>query len=91
MPHHGNPFTKGRLFVHFSVEFPSSLSPSVIGSIKAVLPVAAAITLSGEEEECNLADANPNQIGQGSENVRQDEEDEDNGGGGGGQPQCRQG
>ena len=26
MPHHGNPFTKGRLFIHFRVKFPKSLS-----------------------------------------------------------------
>ena len=26
MPYHGNPFSKGRLFVHFRVEFPTSIT-----------------------------------------------------------------
>ncbi|WOG82834.1 hypothetical protein DCAR_0102002 [Daucus carota subsp. sativus] len=41
------PFIKGRLFIHFNVEFPKSgfLSPEKCKSLETVLPVAASSTL----------------------------------------------
>jgi len=57
MPFHGNPFTKGRLFVHFRVVFPTTMPPGAITALKAVLPKAKELTLTGEEEECNMTPA----------------------------------
>jgi DnaJ family protein A protein 2 len=81
MPFQGNPFTKGRLFIHFSVKFPTTLSPSLVTSLKNILPKAPVPMLSGEEEECVLVDVDISQFGQSGDNRRGDatEEDEDDG------------
>ena len=63
MPFHGNPFTKGRLFVHFSVAFPKTLPANAVAAIKAVLPKPTVPMLSGEEEECNMTDVDLSQFG----------------------------
>jgi DnaJ family protein A protein 2 len=83
MPFHGNPFTKGRLFVHFRVEFPSTLSSTAVAAIKGVLPAVAKPMLSGEEEECVLTDVDVSQMGQNDGRGQHDEDDEDEGRGGG--------
>ena len=82
MPFLGSPFTKGRLFVHFSVKFPATLPPDVISALVKTLPKASVPMLSGEEEECKLADMDLSQFGQ-SDAHRHDatEEDEDERGG----------
>jgi len=94
MPHHGNPFTKGRLFVHFAVKFPSTLPQAAVTAIKAQLPLPAQPMLTGEEEECSMRDADLSQLGQGSDGSggarsATDEDDED-GRGGGQRVQCGQ-
>lgn len=40
MPHYGRPFIKGRLYIHFNVEFPESgfLSPEKCRALEAILP-----------------------------------------------------
>lgn len=40
MPHYGRPFIKGRLYIHFNVEFPESgfLSPEKCRTLEAILP-----------------------------------------------------
>ncbi|XP_010535721.1 PREDICTED: chaperone protein dnaJ 3 [Tarenaya hassleriana] len=38
MPIYQRPFMKGKLYIHFSVEFPESLSPDQAKAIEAVLP-----------------------------------------------------
>jgi DnaJ family protein A protein 2 len=84
MPYHGNPFTKGRLFVHFSVKFPSTLPLDAVAAIKSVLPKAPVPMLTGEEEECSMTDVDLAQFGQGDGSRRHDsqlDEDEDERGG----------
>ena len=63
MPFHGNPFTKGRLFVHFAVAFPKTLPANAVAAIKAVLPKPTVPTMTGEEEECNMTDVDLSQFG----------------------------
>ena len=41
MPHHGRPFDKGNLYIHFSIEFPDSLAPAQIQAVRAALPGGA--------------------------------------------------
>jgi len=94
MPYHGSPFSKGRLFVHFRVDFPSSVSPDMCSALLSALPKAKNVELSGEEEECNMTDVDLSQFGQdqgGSYGKNQyDEDDEDDMRGGGGQKvQCQ--
>jgi DnaJ family protein A protein 2 len=91
MPFHGNPFTKGKLFILFKVEFPESLSTAVVNKLKAVLPAPEAPTLTGEEEQCDLKDVDVSQFGQQSHSAHSsatDEDDED-GGRGGQRVQCQ--
>ena len=38
MPMYQRPFMKGKLYIHFSVEFPDSLSPEQCKALEAVLP-----------------------------------------------------
>ncbi|ESW22002.1 hypothetical protein PHAVU_005G118100 [Phaseolus vulgaris] len=38
MPMYQRPFMKGKLYIHFTVEFPDSLSPDQVTAIEAVLP-----------------------------------------------------
>lgn len=92
MPHHGNPFTKGRLFILFKVVFPATMAPGAITALKAVLPKGKSVTLTGEEEECNITPVDLSQFGQGSEGRGASMEafDEDEGGQGGQQKvQCQ--
>lgn len=84
MPYHGNPFTKGRLFLHFQVEFPKALPVATVQALKAALPKPAMPMLSGEEEECNMSEVDISQFGQGqagSHLSATDEDDEDERGG----------
>ena len=93
MPYHGNPFTKGRLFIHFTVDFPKSLPVATVQAVKAALPKPATPMLTGEEEECNLADVDISQFGQGEgrgPKSATDEDDEDDMRGGGQRVQCGQ-
>jgi DnaJ family protein A protein 2 len=84
MPYHGNPFTKGRVFVHFRVQFPTALTPDSVGFILKALPKADIVQLNGEEEECSMSDVDLNQFGQdqGSRTSNAHDEDEDDDGGG---------
>jgi len=94
MPYHGNPFSKGRLFVHFRVDFPATVSPDMCKNLIAALPKAKAVELTGEEEECNMSEVDLSQFGQdqgGAMGKNQyDEDDEDDARGAGGQKvQCQ--
>jgi len=93
MPYHGNPFTKGRLFVHFRVNFPSTISASALSSLLTALPPPAPVPLSGEEEECSMADVDLSQFGQDqgsrSSNAHDDDDDEGGGRGNGQRVQCQ--
>jgi DnaJ family protein A protein 2 len=93
MPFHGNPFTKGRLFLHFSVKFPKTLPVNVVTAIKAALPKPTEPMLNGEEEECHMTDVDLSQFGQstdgrGGRGATDDDDDDD--GRGGQRVQCGQ-
>lgn len=91
MPQHGNIFNKGGLFVHFNVKFPKTLPEKVVQQIKAVLPVPDAPMLSGEEEDCAMAEVDMSQFGKGAGGGRSaHDEDEDDEGHGGQKVQCGQ-
>ncbi|CAH8307318.1 unnamed protein product [Eruca vesicaria subsp. sativa] len=53
MPIYQRPFMKGKLYIHFTVEFPDSLSPDQIRSLEAILPKPSTTQLSDMEiDEC---------------------------------------
>jgi DnaJ family protein A protein 2 len=79
MPHHGNPFTKGGLFIHFNVIFPPTLPEAVISKLKALLPSPPSPMLTGEEEDCSLADVDLTQFGRTTDSRNADEDDDENG------------
>ena len=78
MPIHGSPFTKGRLFIIFKVEFPAagSLSASQIKALEAVLPARDMPTLTGEEEEVQLVPIAASQIAAEDGHNAMDEDDD---------------
>jgi DnaJ family protein A protein 2 len=90
MPFHGNPFTKGRLFIHFTIAFPKTLPLSTVNAIKGVLARPAEPMLNGEEEECAMADIDLSQFGQSSDGRSSDATDDDDDERGGQRVQCGQ-
>ncbi|KAL2943097.1 DnaJ protein-like protein [Bienertia sinuspersici] len=62
MPMYQRPFMKGKLYIHFTVDFPESLAPDQCKSLEAVLPPRSAPQLTDMEldecEETTLHDVN---------------------------------
>ncbi|KAF3439474.1 hypothetical protein FNV43_RR17752 [Rhamnella rubrinervis] len=62
MPMYQKPFMKGKLYIHFTVEFPESLKPEQIKALEAILPPKPLSGLSDMEldecEETTLHDVN---------------------------------
>ncbi|WRX09392.1 Heat shock protein DnaJ [Theobroma cacao] len=64
MPHHQRPFMKGRLFIHFNVDFPESgvFSPEQCRTLETILPMRSSKHLTDMEvddcEETTLHDVN---------------------------------
>ncbi|OMO89040.1 hypothetical protein CCACVL1_08050 [Corchorus capsularis] len=62
MPVYQRPFMKGKLYIHFTVEFPDSLSPDQIKALEAILPQKPTSQLTDMEldecEETTLYDVN---------------------------------
>jgi DnaJ homolog subfamily A member 2 len=53
MPMYQRPFMKGKLYIHFSVEFPDSLSMEQCKALEAVLPPKPVLQYTGMElDEC---------------------------------------
>jgi len=82
MPHLGNPFTKGRLYILFNVVFPKTLPAETVALLKKSLPRPPETQLTGEEEDCHMTDGDINHMGQGDEGnggreVYGDDDDED--------------
>lgn len=79
MPFHGNPFTKGRLFVVFKVEFPApgTFDRAQLKALEAVLPPRDMPKLTGEEEEVEMIPVEASQIGAGRDDGTGMEEDDD--------------
>lgn len=93
MPYHGNPFTKGKLFLHFTVAFPKTLPVAAVNQIRSALPAVATPMLTGEEEEANMQDIDISQFGKssgGNSRSATDEDDDENGSGGAQRVQCGQ-
>lgn len=90
MPHLGNPFTKGGLFVHFNVIFPTSLPENVISKLKNLLPTPPSPMLTGEEEDCSMGDIDMSMFGRTTETRPTGDDDDDDGGNGTQRVQCGQ-
>ncbi|KAK3034384.1 hypothetical protein RJ639_033988 [Escallonia herrerae] len=62
MPMYQRPFMKGKLYIHFTVEFPDSLSPEQVKGLQAVLPAKPSVASTDMEldecEETTLHDVN---------------------------------
>lgn len=64
MPHHLRPFIKGRLYIHFNVDFPDSgfLSPEKCRTLETILPARTSNHLTDMEvddcEETTMHDVN---------------------------------
>lgn len=62
MPMYQRPFMKGKLYIHFTVEFPDSLSPEQCKALETVLPPKTGTQLTDMEidecEETTLHDVN---------------------------------
>ncbi|KAF2322547.1 hypothetical protein GH714_018783 [Hevea brasiliensis] len=62
MPMYQRPFMKGKLYIHFTVEFPDSLTPDQVKALEAILPPRPLSQLTDmdldECEETTLRDVN---------------------------------
>jgi len=91
MPYHGSPFTKGRLFIHFTVTFPKTLPLDTVAILSSLLPRPQTPMLTGEEEECSMTDVDISQFGKDEGKTGyENEEGEDEEGGGAQRVQCGQ-
>ncbi|KAH9603055.1 hypothetical protein KSS87_006290 [Heliosperma pusillum] len=98
MPHHQRPFMKGRLYIHFNVEFPNSLPVDQSLTLKKILPSKPGKEVSdmeiGECEETTLHDVNMEEEMRRNKQQRFQEayEEDDEGEEGGSMPgvQCAQ-
>lgn len=99
MPVHKSPFTKGRLFILFKVEFPDKLTAPQVTALSAALPGPAdekvpEIDASKNVEEASMIEAKPEMIGQvkatGAHGANYDSDDDDEHHGHGQRVQCPQ-
>ncbi|KAK4358517.1 hypothetical protein RND71_020746 [Anisodus tanguticus] len=88
MPVYQRPFMKGKLYIHFIVEFPDSLSPEQVKALEAILPAKPKSQYTDMEldecEETTLHDVNMAEEMRRKQAAQQeayDEDDEMNGGG----------
>lgn len=89
------PFMRGKLYIHFTVEFPDSLSVEHCKALEAVLPSRAAAQLTDMEldecEETTLHDVNIEEEMRRKQQAAQEAYEEDDEGHGGAQRvQCAQ-
>lgn len=89
MPQFGNPFTKGRLFIVFKVQFPATVNEATLKALK-ILPPGKTIALTGDEEQCNMKNADISEFGKSSagSSMSATDEDEEHHRGGGQNVQC---
>ncbi|CAH2065509.1 unnamed protein product [Thlaspi arvense] len=98
MPIYQRPFMKGKLYIHFTVEFPESLSPDQTKALEAVLPKPSTTQLSDMEidecEETTLHDVNiedeMRRKAQAQREAYDDDDDDDDHPGGAQRVQCAQ-
>ncbi|KAM3398779.1 dnaJ protein [Capsicum galapagoense] len=96
MPVYQRPFMKGKLYIHFIVEFPDSLSPEQVQALEAILPARPKSQYSDMEldecEETTLHDVNMEEELRRKQAAQQEayDEDEEMPGGGAQRVQCAQ-
>ncbi|CAK7332057.1 unnamed protein product [Dovyalis caffra] len=94
MPMYQRPFMKGKLYIHFTVDFPDSLTPDQIKAIEAILPRPLSQLTDMELDECEettLHDVNIEEEMRRKQQAREEAYDEDEGMPHGGQRvQCAQ-
>ena len=98
MPIYQRPFMKGKLYIHFTVEFPDSLSPDQTKALEAVLPKPSTAQLSDMEidecEETTLHDVNiedeMRRKAQAQREAYDDDDEDDDHPGGAQRVQCAQ-
>ena len=95
MPYHGNPFTKGRLFVLFEVEMPAprTLTQQQMQVLSTVLPAGEPCEATDEAEPCSLTPVDVSQFGKSGHGMGGNEaydSDDEAGGAGGQRVQCAQ-
>ncbi|KAI9094252.1 hypothetical protein K1719_026834 [Acacia pycnantha] len=95
MPMYQRPFMRGKLYIHFTVEFPDSLSPDQVKALEAVLPPRPSSQLTDMEldecEETTLHDVNMEEEMRRRQQAQQEAYDEDDDMPGGAQRvQCAQ-
>lgn len=87
MPMYQRPFMKGKLYIHFTIDFPDSLAPDQCKALEAVLPPRSSVQLTDMEldecEETTLHDVNIEEEMRRKQTQAQEayEEDEDMHGG----------
>ncbi|GER56964.1 DnaJ [Striga asiatica] len=98
MPMYQRPFMKGKLYIHFNVEFPDSLSPEQVEALAKILPARPQSKVTEMEldecEETTLHDVNnieeEMRRKQAQRQEAYDEDDDEMGGGGAQRVQCAQ-
>jgi len=98
LPYEGNPYTKGKLFIHFEVKFPvnGSLTPQQMQVLESVLPPRPAQPEDDPDDElelCTLQEVDKSMFGKsGASSGRNayDDDDDDDMEGGGQRVQCAQ-
>ncbi|XP_015606140.1 dnaJ homolog subfamily A member 1 [Cephus cinctus] len=76
MPVYRDPFTHGRLIIHFSVNFPKIIDPAVIPTLEQCLPPREEVMIPDSAEEVVLTDLDPEQESRRRETPPAYEEDE---------------
>ncbi|KAL3241438.1 hypothetical protein MRX96_002555 [Rhipicephalus microplus] len=61
MPQYRNPFEKGKLILHFVVNFPDRIDPTIVGKLEALLPARNECMIPDNAEEVILQDLDPEQ------------------------------
>ena len=92
MPFYRSPFEKGRLIIHFQVNFPESgqIALEALPKLEEILPERPECIVGDDVEEVNLVDYKPsNRQGNHYGNAYEDDDDECHGRGGGGGVQCQ--
>jgi DnaJ family protein A protein 2 len=98
MPMYQRPFMKGKLYIHFTVDFPDSLGPDQCKALEAVLPPKPASKMTDMEldecEETTMHDVNniEEEMRRKAQAAQEayDEDDDEMPGGGGQRVQCAQ-
>jgi DnaJ family protein A protein 2 len=97
MPMYQRPFMRGKLYIHFTVDFPDSLSLDQCKALETVLPPRTSAELTDMEldecEETTLHDVNIEEEMRRKQQQQAQEaydEDDDMHGGGGQRVQCAQ-